>query len=98
MQRAGCGRTLEATVLVQCLPLVVETEDFLALAEREQLLAGIIGWVDLSSPDVAGELDGFRSLRGGDLLRTGDLRAWTSGIRGLAAAPLPREHRRGPPM
>ena len=39
-----------ASVLVQCLPLVAETEELLALAEQDQLVAGVVGWVDLTGP------------------------------------------------
>jgi L-fuconolactonase len=42
-----CGRTLETTVLALCLPLVAETEELLRLAEEDQLVAGVVGWVDL---------------------------------------------------
>jgi L-fuconolactonase len=63
-----CGRKLTATVLVQCLPLVAETEEFLHLAERDQLVAGVVGWVDLTDPQVGGQLDRLRTLPGGQLL------------------------------
>jgi L-fuconolactonase len=63
-----CGHKLEATVLVQCLPLVAETEDLLRLAEQDQLVAGVVGWVDLTEPHVGSELDRLRTLPGGQLL------------------------------
>jgi predicted TIM-barrel fold metal-dependent hydrolase len=62
------GRKLTATVLVQCLPLLAETEEFLHLAERDQLVAGVVGWVDLTDPQVGSQLDRLRTLPGGQLL------------------------------
>jgi L-fuconolactonase len=63
-----CGRTLEATVVVQCLPLLAETEELLALAGQEDLVAGVVGWVDLTGPDVGNQIDRLRALPGGHLL------------------------------
>jgi L-fuconolactonase len=62
------GRRLEATVLVQCLPSTAETEEFLALATAEDLVAGVVGWVDLTRPGVGEELDRLAGLAGGDRL------------------------------
>jgi L-fuconolactonase len=63
-----CDRTLAATVLVQCLPLVAETEELLRLAEHDQLVAGVVGWVDLTDPGVGNQLDRLRGLPGGQSL------------------------------
>ncbi len=63
-----CGRKLLATVLVQCLPLVTETEELLRLAQQDQLVAGVVGWVDLTDRRVGSELDRLRALPGGQLL------------------------------
>lgn len=62
------GRALVATVLVQCLPDSTETEDLLALAAAEPLVAGVVGWVDLTGPGVGDELDRLRARPGGDRL------------------------------
>ncbi len=40
-------------VVVQTYSSVDETRAFLDLAERTDLLLGVVGWVDLTSPDVA---------------------------------------------
>jgi L-fuconolactonase len=71
------GRTLVATVLVQCLPLVTETEELLALAESDPLVAGVVGWVDLTDPGVGSQLDRLRTLSGG---------RWLVGVRHLVQA------------
>ncbi|WP_245950598.1 amidohydrolase family protein [Saccharothrix carnea] len=63
-ERAG----VDATVLVQVLPDVDETAEFLVLAEESGLVAGVVGWVDLTAPDVAEQLDRLRRGPGGDRL------------------------------
>jgi L-fuconolactonase len=70
---APCGVT--ASVLVQVLADVGETEEFLALAAashapgREQVpVAGVVGWVDLCGQDVAAEIARIRQHAGGDCL------------------------------
>jgi L-fuconolactonase len=57
-----------ATVLVQTLPSVSETEEFLAVAASSPLVAGVVGWVDLCAPDVAERLAALREVPGGDHL------------------------------
>ena len=62
---AGIGRT----VLVQTVADSSETEEFLKLAAASDgLIAGVVGWVDLEAPDVAGALERLRSLPGGGRL------------------------------
>jgi L-fuconolactonase len=63
---------VDATVLVQVLNDIDETADFLAVAS--DLVAGVVGWVDLTAPDVREQLDRLRSGPGGD---------WPVGIRHL---------------
>jgi L-fuconolactonase len=58
---AGIGRT----VLVQVLPSLAETAEFLALAGEPDLVAGVVGWVDLTGAAVAETLAGLRSGPGG---------------------------------
>ncbi|NUT99090.1 MAG: amidohydrolase family protein [Saccharothrix sp.] len=59
---------VDATVLVQVLPDLDESAEFLALAARSDLIAGVVAWVDLTAPDVAEQLDRLRSGPGGDRL------------------------------
>jgi hypothetical protein len=56
------------TVLVQTVASLDETREFLAIAEVEPLVAGVVGWLDLTAPDVADQLDRLRSGPGGDRL------------------------------
>ncbi|KAA2266612.1 amidohydrolase family protein [Solihabitans fulvus] len=67
--RAATGSAgVDATVLVQVLNDFDETVDFLALAGKSDLIAGVVGWVDLTASDVAEQLDRLRSGPGGDRL------------------------------
>ncbi|WP_184929172.1 amidohydrolase family protein [Saccharothrix ecbatanensis] len=59
---------VDATVLVQVLANLEETVEFLALAAGSDLIAGVVGWVDLTAPDVAEQLDRLRSGPGGERL------------------------------
>jgi L-fuconolactonase len=45
-----------ATVVVQARADVRETQDLLALTSRHPFLAGVVGWVDLTSAQVARQL------------------------------------------
>ena len=59
---------IERSVLVQVLPDAEETREFLALAADSELVAGVVGWMDLTAPDVAQELAVLREGPGGDRL------------------------------
>ncbi|MFL6126632.1 amidohydrolase family protein [Actinophytocola sp.] len=56
------------TVLVQTVPSVEETVEFLGVAASSPLVAGVVGWVDLTAPDVADRLAELRAAPGGDAL------------------------------
>lgn len=57
-----------ATVLVQTVTVAEETPELLALASTGPLVAGVVGWTDLTAPDVVDELARLRELPGGDRL------------------------------
>jgi L-fucono-1,5-lactonase len=44
------------TILVQASNSLSETQWLLSLADHHQFIAGIVGWADLTDPDVSGEL------------------------------------------
>ncbi|MEV0446111.1 amidohydrolase family protein [Streptomyces spectabilis] len=54
-----------ATVLVQTVTVPEETPELLALAAGSELVAGVVGWADLTRPGVADTLAGLRELPGG---------------------------------
>jgi L-fuconolactonase len=60
---------VDRTVLVQTITVAEETPEFLALAEESDLIGGVVGWTDLTRPDVADELDRLRQLPGGRYLK-----------------------------
>ncbi|MGW5739146.1 MULTISPECIES: amidohydrolase family protein [Streptomyces] len=57
-----------ATVLVQTVTVAEETPELLALAAGSGLVAGVVGWTDLTRPDVADALAALRQLPGGQRL------------------------------
>jgi L-fuconolactonase len=71
-QAAAAGVT--ATVVVQTVAEVAETEELLDLAEATPLVAGVVGYIDLTAPDVGEQLDRLRERPSG---------AWLVGIRSL---------------
>ncbi|MBP2708678.1 amidohydrolase family protein [Microbispora sp. RL4-1S] len=73
---------ISRSVLVQVLPDAEETREFLALAAGPGTVAAVVGWADLTRPDLADELAALAASPGGELLR---------GIRHLVQAePDPR--------
>ena len=46
------AREIDWTVLVQTRSSLDETRDFLAIADRTDFVAGVVGWVDLTAPNV----------------------------------------------
>jgi L-fuconolactonase len=60
---------VEKTVLVQVAPSLDETREFLAFAACNQLIGGVVGWLDLAAEDPAAQLDGLRRAPGGQTLR-----------------------------
>lgn len=59
---------ISGTVLVQTISTQDETRGFLELAHRTDFIWGVVGWVDLTSPRVAVDLDALISATGGDRL------------------------------
>ncbi|MEU4272630.1 amidohydrolase family protein [Streptomyces sp. NPDC026092] len=57
-----------STVLVQTVTTADETPELLALAAEHDLVGGVVGWTDLTAPDVADELARLRELPGGEKL------------------------------
>jgi L-fuconolactonase len=48
---------IDGTVLVQTISSLQETREFLELAAATDFVRGVVGWVDLTSPSVADDLD-----------------------------------------
>ena len=59
---------IDATVLVQTVDVPPETPELLALSAAHPVVAGVVGWVDLTAPDVADRLAALRAGPGGRAL------------------------------
>ncbi|GAA2674148.1 amidohydrolase family protein [Streptomyces aculeolatus] len=64
---AGAER-VGATVVVQTVAAAGETPELLGLAAEQDLVGGVVGWTDLTAPDVAEQLARLRELPGGSYL------------------------------
>ncbi|MGW4476910.1 amidohydrolase family protein [Nonomuraea sp. NPDC004354] len=53
------------TVLVQTITVAEETPEFLALTDDHPEILGVVGWVDLTAPDVADAIAALREGPGG---------------------------------
>jgi len=68
LREVTVGR-VKRTVLVQTVGDDAETVDFLAAARASDgLIAGVVGWVDLTAPDVGARIRALRARSGGDRL------------------------------
>lgn len=66
--RVSAVHEVSASVLVQVLTSSAETGEFLRIAAAGPPVAGVVGWVDLASPAIAGEIARLRQLPGGERL------------------------------
>jgi L-fuconolactonase len=62
------GTTVERAVVVQTQSSTEETERFLREAAEQPLIAGVVGWVDLTRDGVGDEVRRLRELPGGEHL------------------------------
>lgn len=56
------------TVVVQAVSSEAETLDLLCAAAESDIIAGVVGWVDLTHPDVTERIDRLRAAAGGERL------------------------------
>jgi len=59
---------VDATILVQTRSSIDETRAFLAAAAATPFVHGVVGWVDLTAPDVAEAIAALRAGSGGERL------------------------------
>lgn len=59
---------VDGTILVQTVTVAEETPELLLLAQQHPEVLGVVGWVELTRPDVADELARLRQLPGGERL------------------------------
>jgi L-fuconolactonase len=67
-QRTARAAGVRASVLVQTVTVAGETPELLALAADSELVAGVVGWADLTDPRLADVLAELRELPGGAAL------------------------------
>lgn len=58
----------DAVIVVQTLAVPEETTDLLALAAQEPVVAGVVGWADVTAPDLRTRLAGLAAALGGTSL------------------------------
>lgn len=51
---------IDKTVVVQAAPTVAETDFLLALAQRREFIAGVVGWLDMASVDFEDQFAAYR--------------------------------------
>jgi L-fuconolactonase len=68
LRAAASAAGVTATVLVQTVTVAAETPEMLALAAGDALIRGVVGWADLTAPDVADQLARLVQAPGGDRL------------------------------
>jgi len=59
---------IDATILVQTVCVAEETPELLALAAKDSVIRGVVGWVDLTQAEVKGALARLQAGSGGELL------------------------------
>lgn len=59
---------VDAAVLVQTIHSIDETLDFLRIASETPEIVGVVGWVDLASPQVASQIADLKASPHGDYL------------------------------
>jgi L-fuconolactonase len=69
LRREAIAAGVTATVVVQTVTEPTETPELLALAASSDLIAGVVGWVDLESANAAAALGALRQRPDGHLLR-----------------------------
>jgi L-fuconolactonase len=100
-ERETAAAGVTASVLIQVLADAAETTVFLAMVDKSDLVRGVVGWTDLTSPAAADEIARLRAQPGGsqlvgirhlvqdepdpDWLRRADVRR---GLRAVGAAGL----------
>ena len=67
-ERTARAAGVAASVVVQTVTVAAETPELLALASGSGLVAGVVGWTDLTDPKIADALAELRELPGGEAL------------------------------
>jgi L-fuconolactonase len=68
LEPLAAAEGVTSTVVVQTVTEPDETPEMLELAAGSDLVAGVVGWVDLEAPGAADAIGALRELPGGDFL------------------------------
>jgi L-fuconolactonase len=68
LETAARPEDVTGTVVVQVLADPAETADLLAIADAGNIVQAVVGWADLTRPDVADQIAAYRELPGGGCL------------------------------
>jgi L-fuconolactonase len=68
LEPLAAAEGVTSTVVVQTVTEPDETPEMLELAAGSDLVAGVVGWVDLEAPGAADAIGALREFPGGDLL------------------------------
>ena len=69
LREAISGSGITKTVLVQTVTDYAETPDLLAIAESDELVAGVVGWLKIDAPDAIEHLHKYLDLPGANYLK-----------------------------
>jgi L-fuconolactonase len=67
-QSVAKANGVAASVVVQTVTVPGETPELLALADSSDLIAGVVGWTDLTAPDIANRIAALKDRSGGGKL------------------------------
>jgi L-fuconolactonase len=69
LRQAIAGTGIEKTILVHATTTHDETYEMLALAETDSTIIGVVGWVQIDSPDAIKECEKYLAAPGGKYLK-----------------------------
>jgi L-fuconolactonase len=64
----ACANGVTASIIVQTVTVPGETPELLALAAASDLITGVVGWADLTAPDIADRIAALTGMPGGGKL------------------------------
>jgi len=69
LRDAIAGSRIDKTILVQTVTDYAETPELLAIAQGDQLVGAVVGWLQIDSPDAISHLHRYLDLSGGEYLK-----------------------------
>jgi len=69
LREAIAGSGIDKTVLVQTVTDYAETPELLAVAESNELVVGVVGWLKIDAPDAIEQLHNYLDLPGANYLK-----------------------------